>query len=81
MAARVIDLRSRAEYVPNLVRSTRERLGLSQHEFAAALTARLSWTARPGMVKAWKTALSGPVMSPRPAGRSRRRRGLQPPGR
>ena len=60
MTARVIDLRSRAEYVPNLVRSTRERLGLSQDEFAAALTARLSWTARPGMVKAWEGGTDWP---------------------
>lgn len=60
MTARVIDLRSRTAYVPNLVRATRERLGMSHSEFAAALSRQLQWTAKPGMVKAWEDGVDWP---------------------
>jgi tetratricopeptide (TPR) repeat protein len=68
MTARVIDLRSRGGYAPDLVsltcsqvRDARAQAGLSVPEFAAALQPLLGWAPKPGMIKAWESDVEPPA--------------------
>src|ERR1700735_4537471 len=67
MSARVINLRSRRGYAPDLVsltcsrvREARNQAGLSISEFAATLQPLLGWTPKPGMIRAWETDVEPP---------------------
>lgn len=59
---KLVDLRSRLEYRPDAislardrVASTRRRLGLTQPEFAQALSSLIGWTPPPEVINSWET--------------------------
>ena len=77
MEATVIDITgrlarvrfSRPENAAGLVRAARQRLGLTQEEFAQFLTGQLGWLIRPGFIEAWETGIAEIPAEVREAGR------------
>jgi transcriptional regulator with XRE-family HTH domain len=49
---------SRPENAADLVRAARQRLGLTQEEFAQVLTGQLGWLIRSGFIEAWETGIA-----------------------
>jgi DNA-binding transcriptional regulator YiaG len=67
MTAPLVDLRSRADYRPDVtsiacrrLASAREQAGMSPAVFAAALTPLIGWAASADLVRQWESAVAAP---------------------